>query len=105
MMKFINALVLPPVVRSIPMNSDHNFTLWISNLVGGVTIVSTLTGMVPAIAAGVALVWYLIQINESATVQKWRNGRRVRKLAHLKAQALMLEAKLFQPETPNKLEN
>jgi hypothetical protein len=87
------------------MNTEHNFTLWISNLVGGATIVSTLTGMVPAIAAGVALVWYLIQIHESATIQKWIKTRRIRKLAHLKAQALMLEAKLFQPETPNKLEN
>jgi hypothetical protein len=87
------------------MNSEHNFTLWISNLVGGATIVSTLTGMVPAIAAGVALVWYLIQIHESATIQKWIKGRRIRRLAHLKAQALMLEAKLMQPETPNKLED
>lgn len=87
------------------MNSEHNFTLWISNAVGGGTILATLAGAVPAIAAGVALVWYLIQIHESTTVQKWLKTRRIRKLAHLKAQALMLEAKLHMPETPNKLEN
>lgn len=87
------------------MDHEHNFTLWISNVIGGGTILATLAGVVPAIAAGVALVWYLIQIHESATIQRWIKGRRVRKLASLKAQAMMLEAKLYQPETPNKLEH
>lgn len=86
------------------MNPEHNFTLWISNAIGGGTIMASLVGVVPAIAAGVALVWYLIQIHESATVQKWLKTRRIRKLAHLKAEAIMLEAKLKDPETPSKFD-
>jgi uncharacterized protein HemY len=86
------------------MNSEHNFTLWISNLVGGGTILATLSGFVPALAAVVALVWYLIQIHESTTVQKWIRGRRLRRLAHLKAEAMMLEAVLKNPETPSKFD-
>lgn len=74
------------------MNQDSNFSLWISNVFGGGVIVSTVAGWAPPIAATVALVWYLIQIYESATVQRWIALRRVRKLARLKARVIMMEA-------------
>lgn len=74
------------------MNTDHNYLLWFINLFGGSVIVSTIAGFVPPIAAFVALVWYLIQIYESATVRRWVSLHRTRKLAKLKARVMLLEA-------------
>ncbi len=54
-------------------------------------------GLAPAIAAAVGGIWYLIKIYESATVQRWVNARRVRKLARLKARVIMLEAQGREP--------
>jgi hypothetical protein len=51
-------------------------------------------------AAVIAGGWYLLQMYESKTVQGWVRDRRLRKLARLKARAIMLEAKLKSPETP-----
>lgn len=67
---------------------------WFGNGVSGAAIVSTFIGWTPSIAAIVALVWYVIQIWESATVQRWIATRRVRRLARMKAACLMLEAKI-----------
>lgn len=82
------------------LNSDSPLSYWIANSIGAGSIVAAAAGYVPAVAAGVALIWYIIQIRESNTVKNWIKNRRVRKLARLKARAIMLEAKLKQPETP-----
>lgn len=74
------------------MTSDNGITTWASNIVSTGAIAATILGYVPSIAAIVALAWYLIQIFESATVQRWLAGRRLRKLARLKARVIMLEA-------------
>lgn len=76
------------------MDTDTNHTVshWIANTISGGTVLSAVMGYTPAIAAIVGLVWYLIQIYESATIQHWIAGRRVRRLARLKARVLMLEA-------------
>lgn len=65
---------------------------WVGNIFSVGAIVTTIMGLAPAFAALVALVWYLLQIYESATVQRWFATRRVRKLAQLKARVLMMEA-------------
>lgn len=74
------------------MNMDH-FNAWIGNALSLSAIAGTLLGYFPAIAAVVALIWYLIQISESDTVQRYLMNRRRRKLARLKARLLLLEAK------------
>ena len=84
---------------------DHPIITWTISLASAGTIISTVLGWLPPIAAGAALFWYYIQISESEKVRRWVQGRRIRKLARLKATALMLEAKLKQAETPNPLEN
>lgn len=71
---------------------DSPLLSWFGNIASGVTIVTTLFGILPALAAGVALVWYVIQIYESTTVQRWLAGRRMRKIARLKARVLMMES-------------
>lgn len=80
--------------------NDHPITLWLLNLGSAGSIIASILGFLPPLAALVALVWYFIQIGESVTVQRWITGRRVRKLARLKARAIMLEAKMRRPETP-----
>lgn len=65
---------------------------WLGNGLSAGAIISTFAGWTPSIAAIVALIWYLIQIYESATVQRWLANRRVVKLARLKARVIMLEA-------------
>lgn len=71
---------------------SHDLNTWVGNVVSTGAIVSTIFGWVPAIAAIVALFWYVIQISESATVRRWVSGRRTRKLARMKAQVLLMEA-------------
>lgn len=83
------------------MNSDHSFSQWLGNAVSGGALVATWIGWLPTImtmvASSVALIWYLIQIHESETVQRWIATRRLRKLARMKAQVLLLEAQMKAP--------
>ena len=72
---------------------SHSISNWLGNVISTGAVVATITGYVPGIAAFVALVWYFIQIFESATVQRWLAGRRIRKLARMKAAVIMLEAR------------
>jgi hypothetical protein len=83
------------------LNEHSPISYWLANVAGAGSIVGAALGYVPAFAAGVALIWYLIQITESKTVQDWIKNRRIRKLAKLKARAIMLEAKLLHPTTPS----
>lgn len=61
-------------------------------------IVGVLVGLLPAVAAFGAFVWYAIQIWESRTCQHWIANRRMkfraRRLARLRARQKVLEAKL-----------
>jgi len=83
------------------MNADHSLSQWLGNTIGAGTLVATWVGWLPTIAtmiaSVVALIWYLIQISESATVQRWAQNRRIRKIARLKARVIMLEAKGLAP--------
>lgn len=86
------------------LNEQSPISYWLANIAGTGSILASVLGYTPALAAGVALIWYFIQISESKTVQAWVKNRRVRKLAKLKAEAIMLEAKLQHPTTPSVLE-
>lgn len=82
------------------METNHTFSHWIANFVSGGAVLSAVIGYTPAIAAFVGLIWYLIQIYESSTVQRWIAGRRIRKLARLKARVIMLEARAHTAPLP-----
>lgn len=62
------------------------------------TWVGTLFGLLPALAALVAVIWYMIQIYESTTVQKWLDVKRLvwkaRRIAHIRAEQKLLQAQL-----------
>lgn len=72
---------------------SSNVSMWVGNALSIGAIIGSFAGWAPAIAAVVALIWYLIQIFESKTVQRWMSERRMRKLARLKARVIMIEAK------------
>ncbi len=77
---------------------DHAL-YWFGNGASGIAIVTTMVGWLPPMAALIALVWYIIQIYESDTIQKWIRGKRVRKIARMKARVLMMEAQ-NKPDLP-----
>lgn len=68
------------------MNVEHgqNVTNWVVNTAAISTIISTIIGWLPQIAAFIAMLWYAIQVYESATIQGWLKRRRLQKVAKLK---------------------
>ncbi len=79
-------------------DSDHVLS-YIGNGASGLAIVTTIFGWLPPAAALIAIVWYVVQIYESDTIQKWIKSRRTRKIARMKAQVLMMEAQ-DKPDLP-----
>lgn len=89
------------------MDSSHTVQAWAGNIFSIGAIAGAIVGYLPTAAAIVGLVWYLIQVYESATIQRWLAARRSRKIARLKARVLMLEAQgkpllpgPFDPDAP-----
>lgn len=73
------------------MDAPHDHTALmnsVGNLVSAGTIMGTLAGALPPLAAAVAVLWYLIQIWESQTVQKSLHRRRRRHLRRRRAKAV-----------------
>lgn len=82
----------PPNVETIDL--PH----WTGHVLSLFAWVGALLGMFPAIAGFAALVWYTIQIYESATIQKYMEARRTRiktkRVARLRAEQRVLVAEL-----------
>ena len=72
---------------------DHNQTIiqWVGNLASVGAIIGAVTGIIPLVAAVIAIVWYSIMIKESDTYRKWKVTRHRRKLARLREQVTQLE--------------
>lgn len=72
----------------------------VGNVVSGSAVILAWVGLatdiIPVFLATLvsiaALVFYSIQIYESSTMRRWRNERRLRKIAKLKARVVGLEA-------------
>ena len=56
-------------------------------------IVGAILGMIPALAAVLAVIFYVIQIWESKTVREWLKKRRLAKLHSLRNKIMVLEHK------------
>jgi hypothetical protein len=74
------------------MEDGQNAISWLGHMLSSAAIVGTIVGWFPAVAAVVALFWYIIQIYESKTCQRWLTSRRLRKMARLKIVMARLEA-------------
>lgn len=76
--------------------NENPIVSWIGNSASVGLIVSSIIGWLPATAATIAVIWYMIQIYESKTVQRWLSGRLQKKLLKLHAEAAKLEMLLSQ---------
>lgn len=80
------------------MNSPLETAAATLNAASAAAVVASIAGVIPPLAALFAAVWYLVQIVESRTVQKYLEARRVRlssaRLAKLKAMQKVIEAEL-----------
>ena len=55
-------------------------------------LVASMAGILPAVGALIAIIFYLVQLWESSTVQKWVSARRLRRIAKAKVELARLEA-------------
>ena len=86
----------------MPVSEQHIIPYSPAALVGDVisagAIIGTIIGYLPYVAAFAGLVWYLIQIWESKTVQGWWCNRRMvrgtKKIARLQAREKIIQAQL-----------
>ena len=80
-----------------PLHFPHPVSL-AGDVLGAGAIVGSLLGYLPLAAAFLALIWYVIQIWESRTVQHWWRNRveikRAKKLVRLRAKEKVLVAKI-----------
>lgn len=71
---------------------DHSFLpTWFGNTASMLAIVGSIAGALPAIAAVIAVIWYIIQITESDTFRNWLHNRRARRASRLRAKLTALE--------------
>lgn len=71
---------------------------WLGSAISTLAILGAFIGWLPYVAALAALIWYIIQIWESRTIQEWyiRRAvvRRARQIARLQAKEKLIAAKL-----------
>lgn len=83
--------------------SEHPVFQWAGNIISLAAIAGTLAGWLPLFAALVAIIWYSIQIWESATVRNYLNNRRkinkAKKIARLRGKEKLILAQLDALET------
>lgn len=83
------------------MEHGDNILTWVGNTVSVGAIIGSIFGYVPVVAAIVALVWYVIQILESKTAQRWFRAHHQRKLASLRARLRKLEGSSLRALPPS----
>lgn len=76
---------------------QHPYT-FVTDAISALAILGTILGYLPYLAAVAGLIWYLIQIKESRTVQHWWSNRqlirRAKKVAKLRAREKVILAEL-----------
>ena len=66
--------------------------LWVAGDLGAIgTIAASLAGLLPPLAALIAIMFYIIQIKESDTISRALRNWRLRKLTRLRVQAVEYE--------------
>jgi hypothetical protein len=75
------------------IENQFDLSHWAGHIVSLFALTGSLFGIIPAIAGVAALVWYIIQIVESRTVQEWLRKRNARKIVRLQAELAALEVR------------
>ena len=88
------------------MENQFDVSHVLGHLVSLGAIFGTVSGIVPAIAALVALIWYALQIWENKSVQTYIRTRRMRKIVKLRAKLVKAQARVVAQElVDNTLDN
>jgi hypothetical protein len=74
---------------------------WLGHIVSLFAIGGSLFGLIPALAALLAVIWYALEIYENRTVQRWVRARKLRKLVRLRARAVALELSIRNEDGPH----
>ena len=74
------------------MDQHHGIFNYVTNAVGVGTIVGALWGAIPIIGAMVAIIWYAINIVESATYKNWSLRRHKKRVAKAEARLAYLRS-------------
>lgn len=94
---------MPSPELEIGIVIDNHVGFWTANIVGIGAIIGTFFGWLPAVAAGIAAIFYIIQIWESATVRHYLANRKMvrkaKKIAKLRAREKIITAQLAALET------
>lgn len=96
-------MIIPWIAHGVqasggPGMSELSLWEWIGHILAPAAIIGTILAWFPYFAAFLAVVWYLVQLYESKTIQDAIKAHRLRKYAKLKAQMLILEELLKQTE-------
>lgn len=69
---------------------DHSFIYYSTHVAPIGLILASFVGLLPSVAALVAIIWYCILIFESETMKGWRTKRALKKLAKIEAERVAL---------------
>ena len=75
----------------VPDPGTGFWTTWVAHILSLFAIGGSLFGLIPAFAAILAVIWYVLEIWENKTVQRMLRARKLRKLVKLRARAVALE--------------
>lgn len=72
------------------MHQHYQALVLTADAVSAVAVIGAIVGWAPPLAAMGALVWYIVQIYESKTVQQWLGRRRQRRESRARVEAHLL---------------
>lgn len=73
---------------------------WTGHIVSLFAIGGSFFGLIPALAAILAVIWYSLEIYDNRTVRVWRANWRIRQIGKLKAKLAKLETVRSIPSDP-----
>lgn len=82
---------MPGQVVKTMQDDFWGWLYWLGHTLSLGSIAGVLLGLFTPFASLVALIFYLFQIYENKTFQRWLRNRRIKKMAKLKAKMLILE--------------
>ena len=71
---------------------DFNIVSWVGNTLAPTAIFGWVVGAFPGVVLLAAFLFYILQMYESVTFQRWIRSRRLRHMAKLKVKMAALEA-------------
>src|SRR5208282_553543 len=83
--------LMPYAVGSMYSGKIGSIVWVIGDLSALLTLAASFGGFIPPLVSCIVLIYYIIQIRESITIQRWLRARQLRKLVKLRAHAVEYE--------------